>query len=121
MKQSSVVLPFETLAEGRVDDQILPMYIDGAWLHAADGATLESYEPALGVPWIHVSEAGPGEIDRAVVSARAALEGPWGKTLAHDRARLLWRMAELIDANRVVLAALSRATTERPYARHGSS
>jgi hypothetical protein len=32
-------------------------------------------------------------VDRAVASARAALQGPWGQTSVDDRARLLHRVA----------------------------
>jgi acyl-CoA reductase-like NAD-dependent aldehyde dehydrogenase len=93
------------LASGAVE-QTLPMYIDGRWSLADDGATYESYAPATGAPWVRVAEAGPADVDRAVRAARAALDGPWGAVLAHDRARILLRMAEAIDANRDLLARL---------------
>jgi acyl-CoA reductase-like NAD-dependent aldehyde dehydrogenase len=93
------------LADGRVDG-VLPMYVGGRWTMAGDGATYESHEPATGRPWVHVAEAGPDDVDRAVSAARAALEGEWKGILAPDRARILWRIAQLIDEHRDVLARI---------------
>jgi acyl-CoA reductase-like NAD-dependent aldehyde dehydrogenase len=91
------------LAEGRADD-VLPLYIAGRWEAAADGATYETHEPATGEVWATVAAAGPDDVDRAVQAARAAMAGPWGSTPAMDRARVLWRIAQIIDRNRELLA-----------------
>ena len=82
----------------------LPMYYDGHWTSAVDGRVFDSYNPATGAVWARVAEAGQHDIDRAVASARAAFEGTWGRTHAADRARIVWRIAEVIDANRDLLA-----------------
>ena len=50
--------------------------------------------------------AGTADIDRAVAAAREALDGPWGKTPATERARLLHALADAIVANRKELAEL---------------
>jgi acyl-CoA reductase-like NAD-dependent aldehyde dehydrogenase len=50
--------------------------------------------------------AGKADVDRAVGAARAALEGPWGKTPATERSRLLHALADAISANRKELAVL---------------
>ncbi|HUG55897.1 MAG TPA: aldehyde dehydrogenase family protein, partial [Candidatus Limnocylindrales bacterium] len=49
---------------------------------------------------------GPGDVDRAVAAARAALEGAWGKTPPNERSRLLHALADAIVANRKELAEL---------------
>jgi aldehyde dehydrogenase (NAD+) len=95
----------EELLEGS-PDQPLPLYIGGAWSAAADGETYETYEPATGRVWAQVAAAGPADVDRAVDAARAALDGPWGRTLAMDRARILWGIARIVDRHRDVLARL---------------
>ncbi len=82
----------------------LPMYVGGGWAEAADGAFFDSYEPATGRVWARVAEAGPADVERAVASARTAFEGEWGAVRAPDRARLLLRMATIVDANREHLA-----------------
>ena len=50
--------------------------------------------------------AGEADIDRAVAAARAALDGPWGKTPPNERSRLLHALADAIAANRKELAEL---------------
>src|SRR6478736_8269486 len=50
--------------------------------------------------------AGDADVDRAVAAARAAVEGPWGKTSATERSRLLHALADAISANRKELAEL---------------
>ncbi len=82
----------------------LPLYIGGEWSAAADGAAFDSREPATGRVWARVAEAGPEDVEHAVGAARAAFEGPWGAVNAPDRARLLLRMAAIVDAGREELA-----------------
>ena len=84
----------------------LPLYLAGEWTESADGRTFDSYEPASGQTWAKIAEAGAEDVDRAVRAARGALDGAWGRTLAPDRARVLWRMAELLDANKEALARI---------------
>ena len=94
--------------EVRGDEAARPtrLYIDGSWRDAADGRRFDSYEPATGRVWADVAEAGPDDVDAAVAAARRAFEGDWGRVLAPDRARILWRMAELIDRHRDELTEL---------------
>ena len=49
---------------------------------------------------------GDADIDRAVDAARAALDGPWGKTPPTERSRLLHALADAIVADRKALAEL---------------
>jgi aldehyde dehydrogenase (NAD+)/betaine-aldehyde dehydrogenase len=50
--------------------------------------------------------AGEADVDRAVEAARAALDGPWGKTPPTERSRLLHALADAMVANRKELAEL---------------
>jgi len=84
----------------------LPLYVGGGWTAAADGATFETRNPATGRVWAHVAEAGPEDVGRAVAAARRAFDGPWAAVNAPDRARLLLRIAGLIEANREALATV---------------
>jgi aldehyde dehydrogenase (NAD+) len=95
----------ETLVSGRPSGP-LPLYVAGGWSAAADGATYETYEPATGRVWADVAAAGPADVDRAGDAARAALDGAWGATLAMDRARILWRIGEIVARNADLLARL---------------
>ncbi len=93
------------LAAGRAVAE-LPLYIGGEWVAPADGRSFDTHNPATGAVWARVAEAGPEDIDRAVAAARRAFDGAWGRMRAADRARVLWRMAALIDANRDALARI---------------
>jgi acyl-CoA reductase-like NAD-dependent aldehyde dehydrogenase len=97
----------ELLAPAAAADGTLRLFVAGDWCEAADGATFTSIDPATGRPWATVSEAGPDDVDAAVAAARAQVDGgAWSRVGPTDRARLLWRIAELVDANRETLAEI---------------
>jgi len=80
------------------------LYIDGESIEAASGEVRELLEPATGEPLGTAAMAGEADVDRAVAAARAALDGPWGKTPPTERSRLLHALADAIQANRAELA-----------------
>jgi acyl-CoA reductase-like NAD-dependent aldehyde dehydrogenase len=82
------------------------LFIDGETVEAAAGELRELVEPATGEPLGKAAMAGEADVDRAVAAARAALEGPWGRTPATERSRLLHALADAIQANRGELAEL---------------
>jgi betaine-aldehyde dehydrogenase len=80
---------------------VIPMYVGGAWRLAGDGGTRELLNPANGRPVATVAEGTPDDAEAAIVAARRAFdEGPWGSISAADRAALLFKVADAIDANR---------------------
>lgn len=73
------------------------MYIDGEWCDAADGATLDSINPATGKVWARVAVAGEAEVNRAVAAAdRALKQGAWAEMTATQRGKLLRKLGDLI-------------------------
>jgi (Z)-2-((N-methylformamido)methylene)-5-hydroxybutyrolactone dehydrogenase len=83
------------------------MLIGGEWRDAVSGETFESVNPFTGRPWAVVPRAGEADVDAAVRAARDAFdEGPWGRTTPAERARLLRRLAELIDGHAERIAAI---------------
>ena len=82
------------------------LFIGGEVVEPAAGEIRELREPATGEPLARAAMAGPDDIDRAVDAARAALEGPWGKTAPIERSRLLHELADAIHENRKELAEL---------------
>jgi len=75
------------------------LFIGGEWTDAETGQTIDVINPATGLVIAKVQAAGPGDVDRAVKAARAAFEGPWSKMTGIDRAKLLWKLADLLEAN----------------------
>ncbi|MBV8064087.1 MAG: aldehyde dehydrogenase [Actinobacteria bacterium] len=82
------------------------LFIDGEQTEAASGDVRELIEPATGEPLGRAAMAGEADVDRAVAAARAALDGPWGRTPPNERARLLQALADAIAANRGELAEI---------------
>ncbi|HWK68450.1 MAG TPA: aldehyde dehydrogenase [Rhizobiaceae bacterium] len=89
------------------------IYIDGEWVAPEDGGVIESVDPATGRPWAAVAYGGRRDIDRAVAAARAALEGPWGRMSGHERAALLYRLADIYQARAPELALLESQDSGR--------
>ena len=80
------------------------LFIDGETVES--GETRELTEPASAKALAHAAIAGEADVDRAVAAARAALDGPWGKTPGTERSRLLHALADAVVANRAELAEL---------------
>lgn len=75
-----------------------PMLIGGEWVDDS-GAVLESVNPATGQKNYEVCAATAQEVDRTVgVAQHAATEESWRQMLPHARARLLSKLADVIDS-----------------------
>src|SRR5215471_18330910 len=91
------------------------MLIGGQWVEAASGKTFDTYNPATGEVLAKVCEGDREDIDRAVKAARKAFdEGPWPDMLPADRARLLWKVADLVDQHHEELAELETLDNGKP-------
>jgi phenylacetaldehyde dehydrogenase len=91
------------------------MLIDGRWVDAVSGKTFETYNPATGEVLARVAEGDRADIDLAVKAARKAFEhGPWRNMLPAERARLLWKLGELIDEHAEELAQLETLDNGKP-------
>ncbi|WP_340537841.1 2-hydroxymuconic semialdehyde dehydrogenase [Nocardioides sp. GXZ039] len=89
-------------------------FIDGRFVEGPEA--FADIDPATGrqVAWVH--EADAGLVDRAVASARAALEGAWGRSTVAERCSLLRRVADEIDRRADDLLAAEVADTGKPEA-----
>lgn len=91
------------------------LLIGGAWMEAASGKTFDTYNPATGEVLAKIAEGDRFDIDLAVKAARKAFEeGPWPGMLPAERARLLWKLADLIDEHREDLAELETLDNGKP-------
>src|SRR5918912_3451407 len=90
------------------------LFIGGEWVDAASGKTFTTPNPATGAPLAEVAEADKEDIDRAVAAARKAFDGRWAKTSARERGRLLYKLAQLVEAHAKELAALETADNGKP-------
>jgi phenylacetaldehyde dehydrogenase len=91
------------------------LLIDGKWIDAADGKTFPVIDPATGETVAHVAEGGAKDIDAAVRAARKTFDaGVWPNTAPNERAKLLWKLADLIDQNAEELAQLETLDNGKP-------
>jgi aldehyde dehydrogenase (NAD+) len=80
------------------------LLIGGDWI---GGTTFETHDPATGEVLGTAVEATEADVDAAVAAATAAFADPaWAGMMPAARARLLWRIADLIDENADELAEL---------------
>jgi acyl-CoA reductase-like NAD-dependent aldehyde dehydrogenase len=82
---------------------------------AAEGKTFGVIEPGTGAPMAEVAEAGPEDARRAVdVAVRAFDEGPWPRTSATVRGRVLLRASTLVRERLEDLARLEARNAGKP-------
>ncbi|MBC2637824.1 aldehyde dehydrogenase [Rhodococcus wratislaviensis] len=83
------------------------MYVDGHWVEADSGATYATVNPYTQEPWSTAPDATAADVDRAVAAARTALTtGPWSTATGAERARLLRRLADLLERDAAELGAV---------------
>lgn len=87
--------------------------IGGQSVPAASGGVLDLVEPATGQTVGTVPDSGPEDIDAGVLAAEAAFPG-WSRTPAHERSRLLLRLADLMERDLETLARAESADTGKP-------
>lgn len=86
----------QIFVERRAPDNL---FIDGDWKDAAGRRTFPTYNPADGEVIAEVAEASTADIDMAVGAARRAFEdASWRRMDAADRGRILWHLADAIEA-----------------------
>ena len=89
------------------------LLINGA-LVAGEGQSLAVYNPSLGQVLVQTREASRAQVDAAVQSASAAFDG-WSQTPPKERAALLLKLADSIDAHALELARLESDNCGKPF------
>ncbi len=91
------------------------MLIDGAWTAGQSGESWSHSHPATGEEVAAFPIAGPADVDAAVRAARRAFdEGPWPKTRAAERIRVLRRIGDLVREHGDELLALQALDNSVP-------
>jgi acyl-CoA reductase-like NAD-dependent aldehyde dehydrogenase len=91
------------------------LLINNQWVESAGGETFETYDPSTGIPLTRCARGSLEDVDRAAKAARAAFEGAWRRVTPAERARLLWRLADLIEAHADPLAQLEALNNGKSY------
>ncbi|RWL02692.1 MAG: aldehyde dehydrogenase family protein [Mesorhizobium sp.] len=80
-----------------IDGRHRQMFVDGAWVDACSGRTMESRNPATGAVIATVPRGDRQDVELAVVAARKAFDGPWSRFKPYERQVLLLRIADLFE------------------------
>lgn len=90
------------------------MYIDGAWVEAADGKTFNVRNPADSEVVGIIPDGGAGETKRAIEGAHRAFSS-WARTPAKERGEILRRVQNLMAEQRDEIAKLVVLENGKPY------
>lgn len=93
------------------------LWIDGKWEDSKGGKMMPIEAPATGKKIAEVVDGSREDVDRAVQAAkRAFYDGRWSKKTPGERSKILWKLAEVIEANIEAIARLESENTGKPYA-----
>jgi acyl-CoA reductase-like NAD-dependent aldehyde dehydrogenase len=91
------------------------LYIGGEWTPAESGARIERHNPADGELIGVWARAGEQDVERAIKAARQAFdEGPWPRMLPAQRADVLRKAADIMEAQRDELGLWESLTSGAP-------
>src|SRR5262249_35151051 len=72
--------------------------------------------PATGEKLAEVVDAGRADVDAAVQAAKTAFyDGRWSRKSPAERSKVLWKLADLLEAHAEALARLEPENTGKPY------
>ncbi|MYH08826.1 MAG: aldehyde dehydrogenase family protein, partial [Gemmatimonadales bacterium] len=92
------------------------LWIGNEWTDAQGGRTFATVNPATEETIAEVAEGDAADVDRAVAAARAAFrDDAWRRMNPHERSGLLWKLADLLEANGDELALLETRDNGKPY------
>ncbi|MBP0634986.1 aldehyde dehydrogenase [Cupriavidus sp. AcVe19-6a] len=88
-------------------------FIGGQWVPPAGGEYFESITPITGKPFTRVPRSNQQDVDAALDAAHAA-KAAWGRTSTTERANILNRIADRIEANLMLLAVAETIDNGKP-------
>ena len=96
-------------------DTIFKMYIDGQWTLSINGETRNIINPADGKIIATVTEGTAEDVREAVKAAkRAFYEDGWMETLAVERAKLLFEVADILEKRKKEFSELETIDNGKP-------
>ncbi len=97
-------------------------FIDGAWAPSVGAGRIEVVDPATAEVWGSVPLAAPEDVDAAMRAARRAFdEGPWPRMTPGERAEVLLRFADEVEARAAELSATNTRENGSPVAETGGA
>jgi len=91
------------------------LFIDGEFRDSPEGGRFESTNPSTRETLAEVTAASPADVDRAVQAARRSFRaGVWAGLAPRERMAVMYRWADLIDANAPALCVLETLDMGKP-------
>ena len=91
------------------------LFIGGRWVESAGGRTFATRDPATGEVLAKVAEANAEDVDRAVAAARKSFDrGTWRELPPAERAKVLWKIGDMIEERATELAQLETLDNGMP-------
>lgn len=90
------------------------LFINGGWQSASSEQTFFTHNPAAETVLAEVARGDMADVEQAVVAARHALAGPWGRLKPKDRSRLLYAASRVILEHAEELALLETLDSGKP-------
>src|SRR5919205_4015193 len=92
------------------------LFINGEFVHACSGQTFATINPATEEKLADVASAGADDVDAAVRAARSQLEpgSEWQKMKPRDRAKVMWRIADLLTARAADIGRIETLDNGKP-------
>ncbi|HLS55197.1 MAG TPA: aldehyde dehydrogenase [Zeimonas sp.] len=76
-----------------------PLFIDGSWREGGDGRRFDAINPYTRAAWATVAEASAQDCADAIAAARRCFETTWSRTSGYERAKLINRLADLLEGD----------------------
>ena len=97
----------------KLSSQKFDLFIGGQWVPASDNAVFKTKNPSNGEFLAECAQATREDVDSAVKAAWKAFDS-WKKTTASERAAILNKIADIIDANKEYLAEVESLDNGKP-------
>lgn len=89
------------------------LFIDGEFVDAEGGASLDVFNPATGEKISKIADASKTDVDRAVAAARKAFES-FRRTSVYERSALLNKIADVLEQNAEFIATVETIDNGKP-------
>ncbi|CAB4057215.1 ALDH [Lepeophtheirus salmonis] len=100
-----------------VEIKYTQLFIDNEFQDAEKGSTFDTINPATEEVIAKVAFGSKGDIDKAVIAARRAFDptSEWRTMDASNRGRLMYKLADVMERDRIILAKLDTVDNGKPY------
>ncbi|HPB72934.1 MAG TPA: aldehyde dehydrogenase family protein, partial [Phycicoccus sp.] len=90
--------------------------IDNEEVESIDGKRFDVWNPYTREVWAQAAEGSAQDADRAITSARTAFdEGPWPRMGRNERAKMIHKLADLMEERTTEIATLDTKNMAKPF------